>query len=674
MDQAVIFKCCDGLWELEIKQKIGLREWLSFCLTIDLEKNHWKLAKNGEIVEGYADITTNAPVRIRPGGSLFFGQDQDSVGAFFSEFQSLSGLLMDVKIYDMFFTSQQIIKFTMCENFINVYPPIVDFSNINEDFSVSNVDIGVITGGYCNKARDFDLIFPELRVFEDGELLCHIVGGELKVPVDDMDNMRLFNKSLVYAEHCGEGTSETLWLGVKGNVATQKWYHYRNNTPINYSKFDKDNGLPIVHPDTCLVFTGSKETTPELYSTWVSYDCEQEMCTVCHFQQVRLLKMRGLCQQSQFDRDYFVTHDQSSLSFTGVYYSEITKHKPNLTVSLSDFGYWILTRLDKPHITAILHMESPSHYPLGLNNWVVDNDVCGEMEITLLITSCEDRKFSCFEGTCIDLELRCDMEADCPDGSDEINCDFLQLPKEYDKLNPPSRIERGEPIKVHLHITMLSMRHIDLSNFKFTCEIELQLHWIDKRLEFHHLNLAETLNIIDDMSNMPWVPLFEILGDGDTTSDIVTRREHLRVRRFSNPLLDNDENLYEDEIFEGKHNPLVLVKKLTVTTSCDFDLEAFPFDTQTCRMGQGIVLCLQSVHDISIKDVLQYELSPVPPSLFEDNGDMRTAKSKATLKKRYYPKSIEDAMRMSRAGKKCKLAPSADPKHTTTPSESCADS
>ncbi|KAG7163787.1 hypothetical protein Hamer_G019897 [Homarus americanus] len=46
------------------------------------------------------------------------------------------------------------------------------------------------------------------------------------------------------------------------------------------------------------------------------------------------------------------------------------------------------------------------------------------------------------------------------------------------------------------------------------------------------------------------------------------------------------------------------------------------------------VLCLQQVHDISIKDVLQYELSPVPPSLFEDNGDMRTAKSKATLKKR----------------------------------------
>ena len=46
------------------------------------------------------------------------------------------------------------------------------------------------------------------------------------------------------------------------------------------------------------------------------------------------------------------------------------------------------------------------------------------------------------------------------------------------------------------------------------------------------------------------------------------------------------------------------------------------------------IMCLQQVHDINIRDVLKHELSPVPPSLFEDNGEMRITKSKATLKKR----------------------------------------
>ena len=46
------------------------------------------------------------------------------------------------------------------------------------------------------------------------------------------------------------------------------------------------------------------------------------------------------------------------------------------------------------------------------------------------------------------------------------------------------------------------------------------------------------------------------------------------------------------------------------------------------------VIGLQSSRDISMKDVLEYELSPVPTSLFEDSGEMRTPKAKSTLKRK----------------------------------------
>ena len=44
------------------------------------------------------------------------------------------------------------------------------------------------------------------------------------------------------------------------------------------------------------------------------------------------------------------------------------------------------------------------------------------------------------------------------------------------------------------------------------------------------------------------------------------------------------------------------------------------------------VLCLQKVRDIDMKDVMQYELAGVPPSMFDETGEMRITKSKSTLK------------------------------------------
>ena len=43
------------------------------------------------------------------------------------------------------------------------------------------------------------------------------------------------------------------------------------------------------------------------------------------------------------------------------------------------------------------------------------------------------------------------------------------------------------------------------------------------------------------------------------------------------------------------------------------------------------IIGLQQSRELNVKDILQYELSAVPPALFEDNGDMRS-QSKSTLK------------------------------------------
>ena len=44
------------------------------------------------------------------------------------------------------------------------------------------------------------------------------------------------------------------------------------------------------------------------------------------------------------------------------------------------------------------------------------------------------------------------------------------------------------------------------------------------------------------------------------------------------------------------------------------------------------IICLMSTSSIKIEDLLKCELSPVPTSLFDENGDMRLNKQKSELK------------------------------------------
>jgi hypothetical protein len=36
--------------------------------------------------------------------------------------------------------------------------------------------------------------------------------------------------------------------------------------------------------------------------------------------------------------------------------------------------------------------------------------------------SCTEHEFQCTDGSCISLTWKCDLEQDCMDGSDEVNC------------------------------------------------------------------------------------------------------------------------------------------------------------------------------------------------------------------------------------------------------------
>ena len=51
--------------------------------------------------------------------------------------------------------------------------------------------------------------------------------------------------------------------------------------------------------------------------------------------------------------------------------------------------------------------------------------LCAGTPLTLSLSSCLDSEFTCSEGSCVALSNRCDMQLDCPDESDEKDCQKL---------------------------------------------------------------------------------------------------------------------------------------------------------------------------------------------------------------------------------------------------------
>ncbi|XP_063600302.1 uncharacterized protein LOC134776481 [Penaeus indicus] len=585
-NKALELLCCGDVLQEEWNYTLPLREWVSVCVAIDFQDRYIKFLFGGEIIQHSFKVSGNPLLEVRGGGLLVFGQDQDSYGGGYINIQSLCATLADLRIYDYCLNDDELMAYSDCSlDLATSSSPIVSFSDIERDFEAMNVEISQIQNDeYCGAQRNDILIFPEFRSFKEAKHLCHISGGELMVPRSEEEIWKLFSKTVYYINFCNSGSMTSFWLGVKGNVTSQSWEHYATGSELNYTNFVQHK-IPVEEPNICVGFAGNNNTNANQHGGWYSVSCRLRRCPICLQDEVVLLKARGLCKDSLFDRQYFLTNDKGLITFTGVYYSMITRHFPSNDTDDLDYGFWLLNRLDKPSVWATLRMDSPTHYPLGRHLWRVENDVCGNSTMSIIITACKEQQFSCSDGTCVELRQRCDMELDCPDDSDEMGCEFLTLAPSYNSDNPPPRQDITQPVQVEIHIDIYAIRKIDVANFQFTCEVEVTMEWFDSRLRFRHLNNATELNSLTGLEQQPWRPKLEFLGDRNTASDVQERWATLSVRRYTMPLDDNDEEEFESEVFEGEGNSLLQVQKLTVTTPCQFYLEKFPFDQQHCSMG-----------------------------------------------------------------------------------------
>ena len=180
---------------------------------------------------------------------------------------------------------------------------------------------------------------------------------------------------------------------------------------------------------------------------------------------------------------------------------------------------------------------------------------------------------------------RCDKSFDCEDESDEEGCGYFEAdPKRYNKQYPPITKGTNQQLDVKVNMEIESLQNIKELDMSFDAKFVLVLEWYDSRLRYKNLLKANIPNLVNEKNRDDiWIPplVFTNTDDNVAVTDDMTKSIVLinkQAHHTTAPLT----SVTEDYYYEGSENSLNLKMDYQLSFHCNFQLQYYPFDTQTC--------------------------------------------------------------------------------------------
>ena len=128
-------------------------------------------------------------------------------------------------------------------------------------------------------------------------------------------------------------------------------------------------------------------------------------------------------------------------------------------------------------------------------------------------TGCKDSEYTCDDGSCVQIDQRCNQIPNCEDHSDEKGCELVVLNEGYKKDVPPFRMTNARkmpiPVEVNVSIELFDVMSIDEVENTIDFKFEIELQWFDHRHSYNDLSgshwFLNTLNETD--LKRIWLPL-----------------------------------------------------------------------------------------------------------------------------------------------------------------------
>ena len=386
----------------------------------------------------------------------------------------------------------------------------------------------------------------------------------------------------------------TTWLAVHDTEVEGVYLDRHTGNKVQYEPWTFGRPFPDDTVYNCLanaVFFPS--TTEPAKSEIRDQNCFTEsFCFMCEIKQQNMkVKVRGLCKDSFYDRSYiYRLSEEGSPYYIGGLSSSIhydTKKEQ-----------WIW--MDRLHNTSLATISSElNSLLLGHRsvNFVKSQDVCVEGRenkiLNIKFTTCSDEEFTCGNGNCITMKLRCDQTPNCNDGADEKNCKMLVMSENYNNRIAPFgfdvQTETIIPTDISISVQIIKILKISEVNLDYTMKFTIIMEWYDKRLAYHNLKESRSANALSSQDvKKIWIPAVVFSNTQNNEITQGTPETEITVTREGNFTRSEDDVFDEINIFQGIENKLIFEMTYTKTFNCEYQLQMYPFDKQECTVDLAI--------------------------------------------------------------------------------------
>ena len=330
------------------------------------------------------------------------------------------------------------------------------------------------------------------------------------------------------------------------------------------------------------------------------------LCIPCHSREVLakhpVLKVRGLCSQTAFDREYTMLNDEDG-------YVKYVGNENSIINYDAEKQIWKIQSLPFPKITATSKAIFSSLF-LGKHTWHISNDrkcQTGEVELSVKLSTCDDGEFTCGNGFCINLNKRCDKVQHCNDWSDEIGCSTLEIPQGYLKEFVPIKLMEDETIskaEVIVSASIIDVTNIFEKEGSIGFRIILSMEWKDARVGFRNLRKESKRNLLSKLEMQSvWVPSLVFYNTLNEEETVLDSASNMFVNRSGGFVFAPADVLDEATIFKGSENSFIHKRSYMKTLICEFNMEMYPFDTQRCIIDLRVKQKDDNVIDLAVGDL-----------------------------------------------------------------------